>query len=119
MAGVQRQKDSKGKWRYRVQFYDPTGKRHSVWLGRVSHQVAKEVAGHIENLVDAGKYSTTVPTGRRSVSRSAIAAGSALVAAVMMGARESASERNRQGLQAAQHEARAPGRLFCVQCERR
>ncbi len=61
MAGVQRQKDSKGKWRYRVQFYDLTRKRHSIWLGRVSNQVAKEVAGHIENLVDAAKHSTTVP----------------------------------------------------------
>ena len=61
MAGIQRQKDSKGKWRYRIQFYDPTGERHSVWLGRVSGQVAKEVAGHIENVVDAAKYSTSVP----------------------------------------------------------
>ena len=61
MAGVQRQKDSQGKWRYRVQFYDPTGKRHSVWLGRTSHQNAKETGGHIEFLVDAAKYSTTIP----------------------------------------------------------
>ena len=61
MAGVQRQKDSKGKWRYRIQFYDPTGKRQSVWLGRVSCNHANDVASHIENLVDAVKHGTTVP----------------------------------------------------------
>lgn len=60
MAGVQRQKDSKGKWRYRIQFYDTTGKRHSVWLGRVSNHHANEVASHIENLVDAAKHGSTI-----------------------------------------------------------
>lgn len=61
MASVQRQKDSKGKWRYRVQFYDQTGRRQTIWLGRVSEQVANEVAGHVEHLIDAVKYSTAVP----------------------------------------------------------
>lgn len=61
MAGVQRQKDSKGKWRYRIQFYDTAGKRHSVWLGRISSNHANDVASHIENLVDAAKHSSTVP----------------------------------------------------------
>jgi integrase len=61
MAGVQRQKDSKGKWRYRIQFYDTAGKRHSVWLGRVSSNHANDVASHIENLVDAAKHGSTVP----------------------------------------------------------
>jgi integrase len=61
MASVQRQKDSKGKWRYRIQFYDPMGKRHSVWLGRVRSNHANEVASHIENLVDAAKHGATVP----------------------------------------------------------
>jgi len=61
MAGVQRQKDSKGKWRYRIQFYDPAGKRHSIWLGRISNSHASDVASHIENLVDAAKHGTTIP----------------------------------------------------------
>jgi hypothetical protein len=61
MAGVQRQKDSKGKWRYRMQFYDTEGKRHSVWLGRVSSNHANDVASHIENLVDAAKHGSRIP----------------------------------------------------------
>jgi len=61
MAGVQRQKDSKGKWRYRVQFHDTAGKRHSVWLGRVSSNHANDVASHIENFVDAAKHGSTIP----------------------------------------------------------
>ncbi len=61
MAGVQRQKDRKGKWLYRIQFYDTAGKRHSVWLGRVSSNHANDVASHIENLVDAAKHGSHVP----------------------------------------------------------
>lgn len=61
MAGVQRQKDAKGKWRYRIQFYDVAGGRHSLWLGRVSESHANSVASHIDNLIDAAKYGTTIP----------------------------------------------------------
>ena len=61
MASAQRQKDKKGKWRYRIQFYDPAGKRHSVWLGRVNSKHANDVTSHIENLVDTVKHGTTTP----------------------------------------------------------
>lgn len=60
MASVTRKKGAKGKWLYRIQFYDAYQNRYSRQLGAVSQQHANTVKGHIENLVNAQKHNSSL-----------------------------------------------------------
>lgn len=61
MASLQRRKNKKGKWIYRLQFYVQDGRRPTLSLGSISQQHANETMGHVENLTEAAKHQSPVP----------------------------------------------------------
>ena len=45
-------KNSKGNWR--IQFFNPTKERKTLWIGRINERYARTVLRHVEELVEAG-----------------------------------------------------------------
>lgn len=61
MASVQPYRDSRGKTRYRIQYYYPEQFRRTCTLGLVSKVNAHTTAERIKTLVEAEKHGSFVP----------------------------------------------------------